>query len=399
MFVPADMIAARREAIAAEGARVEIIDGSYDEAVERAAQAGALVIQDTGEGRVPGWIVEGYGTIGAEIDAEPDVVAVQIGVGSFAAAMVRRFAGARIIGVEPVGAACALASVEAGEPVEVPGPHDSVMAGLNCGRVSPGAWAVLSRGIEAFAAVSDDRAREAVRLLARDGVTAGESGAAGLAGLLAFRDELALSPGDTVLVVNTEGDTTIRQIRLSNRECGRAAAGSRARPHRPLADPACAPAAAPRALVGHTPAAELELPRQRVNYHLRELERAGLVELVEERQRRGCTERVLAARSFVVDPEVLGGAAVRHRIVSRPGTWSTRRPAMARDVTRMQDAAEQRGERLLTFTIEAEVGLAAPEDLDRFTEAVARLVASFDAPGRRYRVVVGAHPARAKEDT
>ena len=93
VFVPAGMIAARREAIAAEGARVEVVDGSYDEAVERAAQAGALVIQDTGDDQVPRWIVEGYGTIGAEIDVEPDVVAVQIGVGSFAAAMVRRFAG------------------------------------------------------------------------------------------------------------------------------------------------------------------------------------------------------------------------------------------------------------------------------------------------------------------
>jgi diaminopropionate ammonia-lyase len=212
VFVPADMIAARREAIAAEGARVQVVDGSYDEAVERAAATGALVIQDTswpGYEDVPRWIVEGYGTIGAEIAIEPDLVAVQIGVGSFAAAMVRRFAGARIVGVEPVTAACALASAEAGELVEVPGPHDSVMAGLNCGRASLAAWPVVSRGIEAFAAVSDERAREAVELLARDGVTAGESGAAGLAGLLAFRDELALRPADTVLVINTEGDTTI----------------------------------------------------------------------------------------------------------------------------------------------------------------------------------------------
>jgi diaminopropionate ammonia-lyase len=208
VFVPADMIAARRAAIAAEGARVEVVDGSYDEAIERAGATGALLIQDTGDDQVPRWIVEGYGTIGAEIDVEPDVVAVQIGVGSFAAAMVRRFAGARIIGVEPASAACALASVAAGEPVEVPGPHDSVMAGLNCGRVSPGAWPVISRGIEAFAAVSDDRARDAVALLARDGITAGESGAAGLAGLLAFRDELALEPDDSVLLINTEGDTT-----------------------------------------------------------------------------------------------------------------------------------------------------------------------------------------------
>ena len=210
VFVPSSMIEPRRAAIAAEGARVEVVDGTYDEAVERAAATGELVVQDTswpGYEAIPAWVVEGYSTIGAEIDAEPDVVAVQIGVGSFAAAMVRRFAGARIVGVEPLSAACALASIDAGELVEVPGPHDSVMAGLNCGRPSPIAWPVVSRGIEAFAAVSDDRAREAVALLARDGVTAGESGAAGLAGLLAFRDELALPADGTIVVVNTEGDT------------------------------------------------------------------------------------------------------------------------------------------------------------------------------------------------
>jgi diaminopropionate ammonia-lyase len=206
VFVPADMVPARRAAIAAEGAEIRVVHGTYDEAVDRAAAlTGPLVVQDTGGGPVPAWVVEGYATIGAEIDVEPDLVAVQIGVGSFAAAMVRRFAGARLIGVEPATAACALASAEAGEPVEAPGPHDSVMAGLNCGRVAPAGWPTVSRGIEAFAAIEDRWAHEAVRLLAQDGITAGESGAAGLAGLLAFRDELALPP--TVLVINTEGQT------------------------------------------------------------------------------------------------------------------------------------------------------------------------------------------------
>jgi diaminopropionate ammonia-lyase len=208
VFVPADMVPARREAIAAEGAEIRVVDGSYDEAVERAAALSGpdvLVVQDTGDGPVPAWVVDGYATIGAEIDLEPELVAVQIGVGSFAAAIVRRFAGARLIGVEPATAACALASAEAGEPVDVPGPHESVMAGLNCGRVAPAGWPVVSRGIEAFAAIEDRWAYEAVRLLAQDGITAGESGAAGLAGLLAFRDELALPP--TVLVINTEGQT------------------------------------------------------------------------------------------------------------------------------------------------------------------------------------------------
>jgi diaminopropionate ammonia-lyase len=213
VLVPSAMVAARRAAIAAEGARVQVVDGTYDDAVEQAAALGGpdrLVIQDTawpGYETVPAWVIEGYATIGAEIAVRPDVVAVQIGVGSFAAAMVRHFAGARIIGVEPVSAACALASAEAGALAEVPGPHDSAMAGLNCGRPSPVAWPLLSRGIEAFAAVTDARADEAVALLARDGITAGESGAAGLAGLLAFHTDLALSAKATVLLVNTEGDT------------------------------------------------------------------------------------------------------------------------------------------------------------------------------------------------
>ena len=214
VLVPSAMLEARQAAIAGEGARVQVVAGTYDDAVEQAAALAGpdrLVIQDTawpGYETVPAWVIEGYATIGAEIDVEPDVVAVQIGVGSFAAAMVRRFAGARIIGVEPASAACALASAAAGALTEVPGPHDSAMAGLNCGRPSPVAWPLLSRGVEAFIAVTDARADEAVALLAADGITAGESGAAGLAGLLAFHTDLALAADATVLVVNTEGDTT-----------------------------------------------------------------------------------------------------------------------------------------------------------------------------------------------
>ena len=52
----------------------------------------------------------------------------------------------------------------------------------------------------------------------------------------------------------------------------------------------------------------LGLPRQKVNYHLRELEKGGLVELVEERRRGNCTERLVkaTARSYLISPEVLG---------------------------------------------------------------------------------------------
>ena len=148
------------------------------------------------------------------------------------------------------------------------------------------------------------------------------------------------------------------------------------------------------------------MSRQQANYHLRVLERAGLVELVEERQRRGCTERILRATSgaFVVDPAVLqppgetGDQFAAEHLMSIAGD-------VVRDVARMQSAAERAGTRLLTFTIETEIGFAEPADVHEFTTALADAVADvahrFHTPdGRRYRLVAGGHPSpRPEEDT
>ncbi|GIH96506.1 ArsR/SmtB family transcription factor [Planobispora siamensis] len=170
-------------------------------------------------------------------------------------------------------------------------------------------------------------------------------------------------------------------------------------------------------------AAELDLPRQRVNYHFKALEQAGLIELVEERPRRGFAERIMraTANAFLVDPGVLSSAetggppdgetggsgasssagsgdgferiadryAAEHLVEVAAGT--------VREVTRMAAAADRRGVRLLTFTLEAEVRFEAPGDVHRFTdelaEAVAQVAARFDTPGgRSYRLVAGGHP-------
>lgn len=228
ILVPSDMAPARIAAIASEGAEVVCHDGTYDDAVARAAaEAGerALVISDTswpGYEDVPRCVIEGYSTIFWEIEDElarlgepgPGLVAIQIGVGALAAAVVRHFRRpARtttpfILGVEPTHAACALASIEAGEMVELPGPHDSIMSGLNCGIPSPVAWPFVSRGIDAFIAVEDERARAAVRALAGEGIVAGECGAAGLAGLITWAGTFGgdLS-GKRALIITTEGAT------------------------------------------------------------------------------------------------------------------------------------------------------------------------------------------------
>jgi DNA-binding transcriptional ArsR family regulator len=151
-----------------------------------------------------------------------------------------------------------------------------------------------------------------------------------------------------------------------------------------------------------TVAARLGESRQRVNYHLRELEKAGLVELVEVRQRRGCAERVVraSADAVVVAPAVVGELAdaaqdrfaVESLLASAARTFE--------DVAPMREEAAAAGTRLITFTVEADVGFRRPADIERFAgrlaAEVAALVAEFDAPGaaRRYRIAVGGHPVR-----
>jgi diaminopropionate ammonia-lyase len=224
IVVPEHVAAARVDAIRDEGARIETIDGTYEDAVARSAELigeRTLVVSDTawpGYEELPEWVIEGYSTIFEEIEeagAAADVVAVQMGVGSLAAAAIRHYRGrgARILGVEPLAAACVLTSIEHGELATVPGPHDSSMGGLNCGRPSTVAWPDLSAGLDAVVAIDDAAAQAAIDRLAALGLGAGPSGAAGLGGLLALadvpgaRERLGLSSTSRVLVLVTEGAT------------------------------------------------------------------------------------------------------------------------------------------------------------------------------------------------
>jgi diaminopropionate ammonia-lyase len=238
VFMPAGSIEERIRAIESEGAVVTVVDGDYDAAVEAAASAsdgnvGAWLIQDTawsGYERIPSWIVEGYWTLFWEVEdrlaaleaSGPDLVIVQIGVGSLASSAVRfyktgrRLRSPRIVGIEPEGAACAFASARAGRLVTVPGPHRSCMAGLNCGTLSSIAWPYIARGVDALVTVDDARCFEAMRLLAANGIISGESGAGGIAALLELTvgagrerlgDELGLDRSSSVLVISTEGIT------------------------------------------------------------------------------------------------------------------------------------------------------------------------------------------------
>lgn len=158
-----------------------------------------------------------------------------------------------------------------------------------------------------------------------------------------------------------------------------------------------------------TVAAALGEPRQRVNYHLRALEGAGLVEVVEERPRRGLTERVVvaSARSYVVSPAALGPVAADPDRVDR---WSSRyliavAARLLREVGGLARRAEATGRPLATLAIDTEVRFASAADRAAFTEelttAISGLAAKYHdetAPdGRPHRLVVAAHPVPRPE--
>lgn len=152
----------------------------------------------------------------------------------------------------------------------------------------------------------------------------------------------------------------------------------------------------------------LGLPRQKINYHLRTLESAKLVELVEERRKGNCTERIVRARarSYLISPAALGGLTADPDQIEDRFSASYLLAVAGRaiaDLTELQPRAVAAGKKLPTLTIQTEIRFATPAARKEFSEelaaAIARLVARHHdekAPGgRRFRFFVGAYPAAA----
>ncbi|MCA2229871.1 diaminopropionate ammonia-lyase [Nonomuraea aurantiaca] len=235
IFVPRGVHPDAVAAIAAEEAEITRVPGSYDEAVHQAAEAAAtaadaVLIQDTawpGYETIPAWIVEGYSTLCVEIDEQlaaagataPGLVAVPVGVGSLAQAVVTHYRSRppvpapALLSVEPEAAACVIESLTRGEPVSLTTGH-TAMAGLNCGTPSSIAWPYLRRGLDAAVAITDAAAARAAGDLVELGISAGPCGAAALAGVRAVltgesaeerRTALGLGPASVVVLLCTEG--------------------------------------------------------------------------------------------------------------------------------------------------------------------------------------------------
>lgn len=235
IFVHSGVSNERVAAIARFGAQMIRVEGTYDDSVAEAARVAAergwIVVSDTswpGYERIPGLVMQGYTAMVREalrqLPEPPTHVFVQAGVGGVAAAAAGHLAlvlGDRrptFVVVEPARAACLFETARAGRPVKIEHGEPTVMAMLECYEPSLVAWRVLSRLADGFMTVDEDDAVAVMNRLARPvgndpAIVAGESGGAGLAGLIraaadsAIRSALHLDDASRAFVINTEGAT------------------------------------------------------------------------------------------------------------------------------------------------------------------------------------------------
>lgn len=242
IFVPKDTTIKRIEAIEKEGAKVIQVNGNYDETCKHAERISKKnnweLVQDMAwenYEKIPAFIMAGYKTLFQEMEdnihllpkSKIDIVFMQAGVGSFAGAGIYYFLEKygihrpKIVIIEPKEADAILSSFKKGEITTSKGNSTTIMAGLNCGTPSLGAWDLLKNGTDISIKIDDKYSRQAIEELyfpsgTDKKIISGESGAAGLAGFIAIMTEnkfkplikkLSINKNTNILFISTEGAT------------------------------------------------------------------------------------------------------------------------------------------------------------------------------------------------
>lgn len=126
----------------------------------------------------------------------------------------------------------------------------------------------------------------------------------------------------------------------------------------------------------------LGLPRQKVNYHLRELENLGLVRRSGERQRRGLTEHlfVRARADLLVDPFLFESGPTTP--VDSRGLRAVVSAAVQvlRSVNQITRRMTDPGQRVASLTLDAKIRLSDPDALAAFQSDLIRLIEQHDQP-------------------
>jgi DNA-binding transcriptional ArsR family regulator len=162
-------------------------------------------------------------------------------------------------------------------------------------------------------------------------------------------------------------------------------------------------------------ARRMKLPRQTVNYHVRELARARLLSRAGRRRRRQLYEQcyVATARGYALSPQLLG------KLAADPSQVADAFSAayliglackMQSELGHVSDLAARAGKRLATLSVNTELRFTSPEQRAKFTQelqsAIVDVVSRFSSPfhnsdaspaeGRPFRLVLGCYPIPAE---
>jgi|TARA_B110000261_G_scaffold98593_1_gene111364 diaminopropionate ammonia-lyase len=239
VYVPKGTTSLRVKAIESLGATVHKLDLDYEQtcfyASEISKKMNWQLIQDTSWDNyeeIPSLIMAGYlshfleidKSIGFQNSPNIDIIFLQCGVGSWAASCIWYYLNKygknrpKIVIVEPTESCGVFQSFKENKRVSPKGSLNTIMAGLNCGIPSKNAWEIIKNGCDAIIKISDKEVKSAMRILYNpiendSKIISGESGAAGLAGLIkvrhlqGFRNHINLNNSSKILLFNTEGDT------------------------------------------------------------------------------------------------------------------------------------------------------------------------------------------------
>jgi DNA-binding transcriptional ArsR family regulator len=151
-----------------------------------------------------------------------------------------------------------------------------------------------------------------------------------------------------------------------------------------------------------TVARDLRVPRQRVNYHLKELEKAQLVHAVGERRSGNFIETLYeaVARTFVVSPRVAWADPRRTKAMAEQFSLDQLvllGERLQRDAAVLLDRAAFDGQEIASASVEAEVRFATAQDraefLNAYLAAVGPLLKRYtSASGSPYRVALAVYP-------
>ncbi len=143
-------------------------------------------------------------------------------------------------------------------------------------------------------------------------------------------------------------------------------------------------------------------PRQKVNYHLKELEAAGLIEPHGERRVGNFVESIYraVARTFLVSPEVAWAGPRRAEALGRQHSLQTLvllGERLQRDAALLLDRAAFEGEQIPSASVMAEARFASEAEREAFLEEYLRATAALldkygEREGAPYRVLLAAYP-------